>query len=90
MTYKLLQLGSNTWDYDWKFHPSSLFNPICCEKVQIFTSVLNERQTRRVASYYSLGLIFGTMTGPFTHVVFLFPFIAKRKHIRILVKYEYL
>lgn len=33
MTWKLLQLGSNTRDYNCTLHLSSLFSPFCCENV---------------------------------------------------------
>lgn len=67
MTCKLLQLGSNNQDYGCTFHPGSLFlSNFFAKKVRIFTSVLNERQTLGLASYYNFGLMFRTMIGPFT------------------------
>lgn len=66
------------------------FFQFVCEKVRIFTSVLNERQTLELASYYNLALVFGTLTERFTQVAFFFQFIAKRIHICILVKHEYI
>lgn len=35
MTCKLLQLESNTRDYDWILHPNSSFIPFCYEKVKV-------------------------------------------------------
>lgn len=81
MTYKLLQLGSNAQDNDWTLHSSSLLNSFCYKRFGIFTSVLSKRQALGLTSYYSFGLAFRTMTGYYTHVVFLFRFISKRRRI---------
>lgn len=86
MTYKILPLGPITRDYEWTFHPDSLFLSIFCEKVWIFTSLLNERQTLKLTNYYNLGLMFGTMTGPFTHINLFFSRDKMRNLILLLVK----
>ena len=45
VTYKLLQLGSNTRDYVWTFHPGSLFlSNIAKKMIRIFMNVLEGRR----------------------------------------------
>lgn len=90
MTLKLLRLGYNTRDYYWTLHPLVFLIQFVMKEFGIFTSVLSEGQTFWIASYYDLGLVFGTMTGYYIQVVFFFQFIAKKRHIRILAKDEYL
>lgn len=60
-------------DYDWTFHPSNLFLSICLWKC-LNISILNEKQTLKLARNYYLSLVFETMTESFTQVVFFFWF----------------
>lgn len=85
---KILQFGVSVWDYDWAFHPGSIFLSIYCEKETHLN--FGEKEYLWLASYYGLGLILRVMTRPFTHVTFFFQFIVKRRRRWIFAKDEYL